>query len=79
MSKIDHNAFASRQEQRLLERTLGSSVAEFIARFGAEAAIKRVEAELRRAKRTRSRKLYSFWSAVLARLESEAKEVPRIH
>jgi hypothetical protein len=66
----------SREEERLLRRLLGSSVPEFAVRFGAEGAIKRVEGELRRARRARSRKLYTFWSAVLARIEPAQKTTP---
>ena len=49
---------------------------QFAVRFGAEGAIKRVEGELRRARRARSRKLYTFWSAVLARIEPAQKTTP---
>lgn len=58
-------------ERRLLDRALGCAIEEFIARFGAETAVKRVQTELRRARRARSRKLYGFWSAVLARIETK--------
>jgi hypothetical protein len=60
MSVCDRDVFCSRAEERLLSRALGTAVPEFIARFGAENAIKRVEAEMRRAKGARSRKLYAF-------------------
>ena len=59
----------SPEERRLLNRALGCAVEEFIARFGAENAIRRVQAELRHARRARSRKLYGPWSAMLARIE----------
>ena len=51
----------------------GSS-SQLVARRAAENAIKRVETELRRAKRARSRKLHAFWSAVLVRIETETNE-----
>jgi hypothetical protein len=60
-------------EERLLNRALGCALGEFVARFGAKDAVKRVEAELLRAKRARSRKLYGFWSAILAQIEADAK------
>ena len=71
MSEIDRDLLPSREEERLLKRALGSAVPEFIARFGAENAIKRAEAELRRARRARSRKLFAFWSAVLAQIDPD--------
>jgi hypothetical protein len=46
----------SAEEERLLKGALGCPLPEFIARFGAADAIKRVESELRRARRARSRK-----------------------
>jgi hypothetical protein len=64
----------SREEERLLKRALGSAIPEFIARFGAAGAIKRAQAELRRARRARSRKLYAFWSAVLAHTDPDRNE-----
>jgi hypothetical protein len=60
-----------REEQRVLTRVLRCSVEELLARLGAENAIKRVETELRRARRARSRELHTFWSAVLIRIETE--------
>ena len=42
--------------------------------LGAKNAIKRVETELQRAKRARSRKLHVFWSGVLVRIETETDE-----
>ncbi|HKN31146.1 MAG TPA: hypothetical protein VJY34_26030 [Roseiarcus sp.] len=60
MSEIDRDLLPSREEEHLLKRALGSAIPEFIARFGAAGAIKRAEAELRRARRARSRKLYAF-------------------
>ena len=78
MSKIDrHSDFApspSPHEQRILMRVLGCGVEELVTRFGAENAIKRVETELRRAKRARSRKLHAFWSKVLVRIETQKHE-----
>jgi hypothetical protein len=74
MSEIDSNLLPSREEERLLKRALGSAVPEFIARFGAADAIKRAEAELRRARRARSRKLYAFWGAVLAQIDPGKNE-----
>jgi len=74
MSEFDGDPIPSREEARLLKRALGSAIPEFIARFGAADAIKRAEAELRRARRARSRKLYAFWSAVLARIDPDRNE-----
>jgi hypothetical protein len=93
MSKIDrHSDFTpspSPHEQRILMRVLGCGVEELVTRFGAENAIKRVETELRRAKRAGSRKLHAFWSDVLVRIETQKHEqrkseaptkgVPRSH
>jgi hypothetical protein len=76
MSEIDRDLPPSREEERLLKRALGSAIPEFIARFGADNAIKRAEAELRRARRARSRKLYVFWSAVLAQIDPAGMRVP---
>ena len=82
MSKIDrHSDFTpspSPHEQRILMRVLGCGVEELVTRFGAENAIKRVETELRRARRARSRTLHAFWSAVLVRIETET-DVRRNH
>jgi hypothetical protein len=74
MSEIDRDLLPSREEERLLKRALGSAIPEFIARFGAAGAIKRAEAELRRARRARSRKLYAVWSAVLAQIDPGRNE-----
>jgi hypothetical protein len=75
ISKIDrHSDFTPsplREEQRVLTPVLRCRVEELLARLGAENAIKRVETELRRARRARSRKLNTFWSAVLIRIETE--------
>ena len=75
MSKIDrHSDFTpspSPHEQRILMRVLGCGVEELVAQLGAKNAIKRVETELQRAKRARSRKLHAFWSDVLVRIEAE--------
>ncbi|MFY9971821.1 MAG: hypothetical protein WAK41_20690, partial [Roseiarcus sp.] len=62
MSEIDRALLHSREE-RLLKRALGAAD-----------AVKRVEAELRRARRARSRKFYAFWSAVLAQIDPDRKE-----
>jgi hypothetical protein len=70
----DHTPSPSPDEQRILMRALGCGVEELVAQLGAENAIKRVETELRRARRARSRKLYAFWSAVLVRIETETNE-----
>ena len=75
MSEIDRDLIPSREEERLLKRTLGCAIPEFIANFGADEAVKRVETELRRARRARSRKLYAFWSAVLARIDPGRNEI----
>ncbi len=74
MCQIDRDLIPSREEERLLKRALGCAIPEFTARLGAAAAVKRVEAELRRARRARSRKLYAFWSAVLAQIDPGTKE-----
>jgi len=76
MSKIDRHRdlTPSLEEQRILMRAFGCGVEELVARFGAENAIKRVETELRRARRARSRKLHAFWSAVLVKIETETDE-----
>jgi hypothetical protein len=60
----------SARQQRVFMRALGCGGEELVARVGAETAIKRVETELRRAKRARSRKLYALWSVVLVRIET---------
>ncbi len=73
MSEIDRALLHSREE-RLLKRALGCAIPEFIASVGAADAVKRVEAELRRARRARSRKLYAFWSAVLAHIDPGRNE-----
>jgi hypothetical protein len=76
MSKIDRHSdlTSSREEQRILMRTLGCGVEELVARCGVENAIKRVETELRHARRARSRKLHTFWSAVLIKIETHTDE-----
>ena len=76
MSKIDrHSAVTpSPMEQRILMRALGCGVEELVARLGQENAIRRVETELRRAKRARSRKLHTFWSAVLVTIDTDTDE-----
>ena len=74
MSEIDRDHIPSREEERLLKRALGSAIPGIIARLGAAGAVKRVEAELRRERRARSRNLYRFWSAVLARIDPGTKE-----
>jgi hypothetical protein len=74
MSQLHRNLFSRREGERLLKGALGCPFPEFITRFGAADAIKRVELELRRARRARSRKLYAFWSVVLAQIATPAKE-----
>ncbi len=74
MSEIDRDLIPSREEERLLKRALGCAIPEFVARLGAAGAVKRVEAKLRRARRARCRKLYAFWSAVLAQIDSGGNE-----
>src|SRR5271166_7141812 len=74
MSEIDRDLIPSREEERPLKRALGCAIPEFVARLGAAGAVKRVEAELRRARRARSRKLYAFWSAVLAQIDPDRNE-----
>jgi hypothetical protein len=76
MSKIDrHSAVTpSPKEQSILMRALGCGVEELVARLGQENAIRRVETELRRAKRARSRKLHTFWSAVLVTIDTDTDE-----
>src|SRR5271166_1041951 len=74
MSEIDRDLLPSREEERLLRRTLGCAIPEFVAKFGADEAVKRAEAELRRARRARSRKLHAFWSAVLAQIDPGKNE-----
>jgi len=74
MSEIDRDLRPTREEARLLKRALGSAIPEFIARFGTADAVKRAEAEFRRARRVRSRKLYAFWSAVLAQIDPGRNE-----
>jgi hypothetical protein len=74
MSEIDRDLLPSREEERLLKRTLGCSIPEFLTNFGTDEAVKRVETELRRARRARSRKLYGFWSAVLAQIDPGRNE-----
>ena len=74
MSEIDRDLLSSREEERLLKRTLGCSIPEFLTNFGTDEAVKRVETELRRARRARSRKLYGFWSAVLAQIDPGRNE-----
>ncbi|HKN26754.1 MAG TPA: hypothetical protein VJY34_02260 [Roseiarcus sp.] len=75
MSEIDRNLIPPREEEHLLKRGLGCTIPEFIARLGADGAVKRVEAELRRARRARSRKLYAFWSAVLAHIDPGRNDI----
>jgi hypothetical protein len=78
MSRIDRpgdfTPSPSARQQRFLTRALGCGVEELVAQLGVENAMKRVETELRRAKRLRSRKLHAFWSAVLVRIETETDE-----
>ena len=78
MSRIDRPSdftpSPSARQQRFLTRALGCGVEELVAQLGVENSVKRVETELRRAKRVRSRKLHAFWSAVLVRIETETDE-----
>ena len=76
MSKIDrHSDFTpSPHEQRILMRVLGCGVEELVTRFGAENAIKRVETELRRARRARSQSSTRSGSAVLVMIETDTDE-----
>jgi hypothetical protein len=78
MSEIDRHSGLTRsplpKEDRILMRALGSGVEALVAQLGAKNAIKRVETELRRARRARSRKLHAFWSGVLVRIETETDE-----
>jgi hypothetical protein len=62
MSKTDPHSdlTPSPKEQRILMPALGCGVEELVVRLGAENAIKRVETELRRARRARSRKLHAL-------------------
>ena len=71
MPEMDAHLPPSHAEQRVFVRAMGCGVEDFIARFGAEPAIRRVKTELRRARRARSRKLYQFWSTMLVRLEAD--------
>jgi hypothetical protein len=73
MSIPDWPSPSLQQEKRLLKSVLGGAIPDFVARFGVDAAVKRVEAELRNAKRARSRKLYAFWTTVLADIETGAQ------
>jgi hypothetical protein len=76
MSKIDrHSDFTpspSARQERFVTRALGCGVEELVAQVGVENAVRRVETELRRAKRARSRKLHTFWSAVKAGIETQS-------
>lgn len=78
MSEIDRHSDLTRsplpKEDRILTRALGSGVEALVAQLGAKNAIKRVETELRRARRARSRKFHAFWSGVLVRIETETDE-----
>ena len=76
MSEIHCKMFSLREEERLLKKVLGCAVPEFVARFGTADAVKRIESELRRARRARSRKFYTFWRAVLAQIDGPSKESP---
>jgi hypothetical protein len=77
MSKIDRHSdltpSPSARQQRFLARALGCGVEEFVAQLRVENAIKRVETEVRRARRARSRKLHTFWSAVLVQIETKTE------
>ena len=71
MPEMDSHLPPSLAEQRVFVRAMGCGVEDFIARFGAEPAIRRVKTELRRARRSRSKKLHQFWSTMLVRLEAD--------
>ena len=60
MSEIGCKLLSLREEERQLKLTLGCAIPEFTARFGTADVIKRIEAELRHARRARSRKFYTF-------------------
>ena len=78
MSEIDRHSDLTRsplpKEDRILMRALGCGVEALVAQLGAKNAIKRVETELRHARRARSRKLHAFWSGPLVRIETETDE-----
>jgi hypothetical protein len=76
MSKIDSHSdlTPSPKEHRILMQTLGRGVEELVAQLGAENAIRRVKTELRSAKRARSRKLHTLWSAVLVAIDTDTDE-----
>ena len=74
MPAIDCDKPLSSADERSLKHTLGSPLPEFIAKFGADEAVRRAKAELRGAKRARSRKHFTLWSAVLARIEHSRNE-----
>ena len=74
MPEIDYDRPLSSADERCLKRTLGCPLPEFIAKFGVDEAVRRAKAELRGAKRARSRKHYTLWSAVLARIEHSRNE-----
>ena len=77
MSEIDRHSDLTRsplpKEDRILMRALGCGVEALVAQLGAKNAIKRVETELRRARRARSRKL----SRVLERRSRENRDRDR--
>ncbi len=74
MSEIDCDRPLSPADERRLKRTLGYPLPEFFGKFGADEAVRRTKAELRSAKRARSRKLHALWSAVLARIDHGRNE-----
>ena len=74
MPEIDCDRPLSPAGERRLNRTLGYPLPEFVAKFGAHEAVRRAKAELRSAKRARSRKLHAVWSAVLARIDHGRNE-----
>ena len=74
MPEIDCDRPLSPANERCLKRTLGCPLPEFVAKFGADEAVRRAKAELRSAKRARSRKLHALWSAVLARIDHGRNE-----
>ncbi len=60
MPEIDCDRPLSSADERCLKRTLGCPLPEFIAKFGADEAVRRAKAELRGAKRARSRNTIPF-------------------
>ncbi len=78
MSGIDRHSDLTRSplpnEDRILMLALGCGVEPLVAQLRVRNAIKRVETELRRVRRARSRKLHAFWSGLLIRIETQTDE-----